>query len=310
MPITIGIAGITGKFARCVSAQLLKHSDITIRGYCRDPSRVPESISFSEKVTLFKGDAFDGDAIRTFAQGCDVIICCYLGDDKLMVDGQKALIDACEELGVARYIASDWALDYTKLKLGDLFPKDPMIHVRAYLGTKEKVQGVHILIGGFMEPVVSPFFSILDTQTNTFRFWGEGNEPMEGTTYNNAAEFTAAVARDTNATGIIRFLGGRATIREIAETYEKVYGVKTGLERLGSLDELYKIMHEKRAQNPADFYSYMSLFFYYYWINGQTFVGPEVDNAKYPEVKPVSWEDYMKQWSLEQLPTSYFALNA
>ncbi|KAK4947717.1 hypothetical protein LTR66_014176, partial [Elasticomyces elasticus] len=122
--------------------------------------------------------------------------------------------------------------------------------------------------------------------------------------------FTAAVARDTNATGIIRFLGGRATIREIAETYEKVYGVKTSLERLGSLDELYKIMHEKRAQNPADFYSYMSLFFYYYWINGQTFVGPELDNAKYPEVKPVSWEDYMKQWSLEQLPTSYFALNA
>ncbi|OGM42488.1 NmrA-like family protein [Aspergillus bombycis] len=308
MALTVGIAGITGKFARRVVSHLLKHSDVTIRGYCRDPSKVPESISSSEKVTLFKGDAFDKGAIRTFAQGCDVLICCYLGDNQLMIDGQKILIDACEEQGVPRYIASDWALDYTKLKLGELFPKDPMIHVHAYLATTQKVKGVHVLIGGFMEPVLSPFFNILDPKTNTFRFWGEGDEIMEGTTYDNAAEFTTAVARDPEATGIIRFLGGRATIREIAQSYEKVYGVRANLERLGSLDDLYKFMHEKQAQNPADIYGYM--FFYYYWINGQTFVGPQLDNDKYPQVKPVSWEEYMRQWPLEQLPSSYFALNA
>lgn len=204
MALTVGIAGITGKFARRVVSHLLKHSDVAIRGYCRDPSKVSEFISSSEKVTLFKGDAFDKEAIHTFAQGCDVLICCYLGDNKLMIDGQKILIDACEELGVSRYIASDWALDYTKLKLGELFPKDPMIHVRAYLATKQKVKGVHILIGGFMEPVLSPFFNILDPKTNTFRFWGEGDEIMEGTTYDNAAEFTTAVARDPEATGVIR----------------------------------------------------------------------------------------------------------
>ncbi|PLB50922.1 NmrA-like family protein [Aspergillus steynii IBT 23096] len=286
MSITVGIAGITGKFARRVASHLLKNPDVSIRGYCRDPNKVPESISSSDKVTLFKGDAFDNDAIRTFVQGSDVLICCYLGDDKLMVDGQKILIDTCEEVG------------------------DPMIHVRAHLASKEKVKGVHILIGGFMEPVLSPFFSILDASSHTFRFWGNGDEIMEGTTYDNAAEFTSAVARDTEVTGIIRFLGGRSTIREIAQTYENVYGVKAKLESLGSLDDLYKTMHDKRASNPADFYSYMSLFFYYYWVNGQTFVGPELDNEKYPEVKPVSWEDYMKQWPLEQLPTSYFALNA
>ncbi|KNG90451.1 NmrA-like family protein [Aspergillus nomiae NRRL 13137] len=310
MALTVGIAGITGKFARRVVSHLLQHSDVTIRGYCRDPSKVPEPISSSEQVTLFKGDAFDKEAIRTFAQGCDVLICCYLGENQLMIDGQKILIDACEELGVPRYIASDWALDYTKLKLGELFPKDPMIHVHAYLATKQKVTGVHILIGGFMEPVLSPFFNILDPKTNAFRFWGGGDEIMEGTTYDNAAEFTTAVARDPKATGVIRFLGGRATIREIAQSYEMVYGVKANLERLGSLDDLYKFMHEKQAQNPADIYGYMSLFFYYYWINGQTFVGPELDNDRYPQVKPVSWEDYMKQWPLEQLSSSYFALNA
>jgi hypothetical protein len=39
-------------------------------------------------------------------------------------------------------------------------------------------------------------------------------------------------------------------------------------------------------------------FFYYYWINGQTLVGTELDKSKYPEVKPVDWEAFMPEWPL------------
>ncbi|KAJ5453561.1 uncharacterized protein N7458_004517 [Penicillium daleae] len=309
MTFTVGIAGITGKFAKRLTSHILKHPDVAIRGYCRNPSKVSEVIASSSQVTLLKGHAFDYGAIREFVNTCDVVVCCYLGDDKLMVDGQKALIDACEECNVPRYVASDWALDYIKLKLGELFPKDPMIHVKGYLETK-KVQAVHILIGGFMEPIFSPFFNIFDPSTNTFRYWGNGDEVMEGSSYDNAAEFTAAVILDPKATGIVRFLGGRTTIREIAQSFEKVFGVKPTLESRGSLDDLYRTMHELRQKNPGDVFSFLSMFFYYYWINGQTFVGTDLDNSHYPEVKPVDWETFMAQWPLEQLPTAFFALNA
>ena len=52
-----------------------------------------------------------------------------------MVEGQKALIDVCDAATppVPRHVSSDWALGYTKLKLRELFPKDPMIHVKSYL---------------------------------------------------------------------------------------------------------------------------------------------------------------------------------
>lgn len=123
-----------------------------------------------------------------------------------MIDGQKKLIDACEEAGVSRYVASDWALDYTKLKLGELFPKDPMIKVKAYLETKSVVKGVHILIGGFMDPMMSPFFQVWNPQTKALRYWGEGTEPWEGTSYANAADFTAAVVTDPEAVGIQKCL--------------------------------------------------------------------------------------------------------
>lgn len=200
--ITVGLAGITGKFGRLLASQLLQNENVLLRGYARDPSKVESALASSPRVSLFKGEALDDDSIKPFVTGCDVVVCAYLGSDELMVDGQKKLVDACEEGGVPRYVASDWALDYTKLRLGELFPKDAMIHVRAHLETKRTVQGVHVLIGGFMDPLLSPFFNVWDPESRTLSYWGEGTEPWEGTSYANAAEFTAAVVADRSAVGI------------------------------------------------------------------------------------------------------------
>lgn len=200
--LTVGLAGITGKFGRLLASSLLDRPSITVHGYARDLSKVPDDLSKSPCLKMFKGEAFDEAAIKRFVSGCDVVVCAYLGSDILMIDGQKKLIDACEEKGVKRYVASDWALDYTKLKIGELFPQDPMIHVKAYLETKDGVKGVHILIGAFMEPLMSPFFQVWDAESATLRYWGEGTEPWEVTSYANAADFTAVVIADTKAVGI------------------------------------------------------------------------------------------------------------
>lgn len=200
MSVTVGIAGITGKFARELASALLKYPNIAIKGYCRDPSKVPQSLS--SKASLSKGDAYDAPAVRSFVAGCDVVVCCYLGDPKLMVDGQKLLVDSCAAEGVPRYVASDWALDYTKLELGQLFPKDTNIHVKAYLDAQDKVKGVHVLVGMFMDVFFSPPFGTYDPASATFKYWGTGDEIWEGTTYKNAAEYTAAVCADKNAVGV------------------------------------------------------------------------------------------------------------
>lgn len=74
-------------------------------------------------MTLFKGEVFDDATIMSFVTSCDVAIFSYLGGDDLVVDGQKKLIDVCEEAGVTRYMVSDWAVDDTEFMLGELFPK-------------------------------------------------------------------------------------------------------------------------------------------------------------------------------------------
>lgn len=55
-------------------------------------------------------------------------------------------------------------------------------------------------------------------------------------------------------------LGVRANLRELARTFEKVYGKSVTLERHGSRDELYKHMHDLRSKNPQDIFSYMPLY--------------------------------------------------
>jgi len=67
-------------------------------------------------------------------------------------------------------------------------------------------------------------------------------------------------------------------------------------------------MRDLRAQDPADAFKYLILYVMYYWINGRTFVGPDVDNAKYPAIKPETWEDYMRKRSPQELAGSFFAL--
>lgn len=59
------------------------------------------------------------------------------------------LINASVSGRVPHYVASDCAMDYTKLKLGQLFPREPMNHVKAYLDGQDSVKGVHILVCGF-----------------------------------------------------------------------------------------------------------------------------------------------------------------
>ncbi|KIX07842.1 uncharacterized protein Z518_02496 [Rhinocladiella mackenziei CBS 650.93] len=308
MTLTVGIAGITGKFGRVLTSSLLKYPEVKIKGYCRTPSKVPTSFSSSPRISLAQGEAFDIKSLHAFAKGCDVVVCCYLGDDKIMTDGQKALIDACDEEGVSRYVASDWSLDYDKIPFGALFPKDPMKHVKAYLENKKTTKGVHILVGGFMEAIFSPLLGIFNPMENKFMYWGTGDEIFEGSTYLNSAQYTAAVCVDREATGVQRLVGGRASTKEIAVSFEKVYGIKPIIECLGSLEELYVKMHQQREKEPQNLYSYMFLFYYYYMANGSTLVGPKLDNDKYADVKPMNWEDFMRNTPLEHLPGSIAAV--
>ncbi|KIW95578.1 uncharacterized protein Z519_04163 [Cladophialophora bantiana CBS 173.52] len=300
--LTVGIAGISGKFALLLASCLLERDPkVKIKGLARSPSKVPKALSSAQNLELIQGDAFEVDNIRQFVRGCSVIVCCYLGDDHLMIDGQKLLIDIAEEQSVPRYVASDWSTDWTKLEMGALFSKEPCQRIKAYLDTKTAIKGVHILVGGFTDVIFAPFFGIYDPKSFTFSYWGTGDEKWECTTYANSAEYTAAVCLDQSAAGVLRFVGDVKSTLEIAQIFQKVYHIKPKLMSHGSLAELHTKMIEERGKYGADFYKYVFYWYHYFQLSGKSFMGPKYDNEMYPDIIPVTIENYMRQampWGL------------
>ncbi|OJJ60383.1 hypothetical protein ASPSYDRAFT_86974 [Aspergillus sydowii CBS 593.65] len=304
MALTVGIAGITGKLARLILKQLCS-SDVQIRGFCRNASKLPAKYRDSPRVTIVQGSSDDLEALRTFARGCDAVVCAYLGDNTLMTEGQKLLVDACDLEKVDRYIASDYTFDFTKLEYGQHPAKDPMKHVKAHLDTKTHVKGVHVLIGAFMETFWSGYFGVWNADEYKLSFYGSGDEIWESTTYGTAAEYVAAVARDPTATGLQHFLGDRRSIRQIADDVAQVYGKAPQLERLGSLDDLYSKMQATFNKDPSNIFAYIAMFYQYYCTNGQTYLKLDLDNHKYPDITPVTFKQFLQSYKPEELSNAH-----
>ncbi|KAL4997172.1 hypothetical protein BDV10DRAFT_186536 [Aspergillus recurvatus] len=136
-------------------------------------------------------------------------------------------------------------------------------------------------------------------------FYGNGGEIWESTTYETAAEYVAAVARDPSATGLQHFLGDRRSIRDIADNFAQVYGKTPQLERLGSLDDLYSTKQATFNKDPSNIFAYLAMFYQYYCTNGQAYLKPELDNRKYPEVNPVSFKEFLQGHQMEELSDAY-----
>jgi hypothetical protein len=203
----VAIAGLTGRMGRQITISLLqKHPEIRVHGLVRSIDKVDPAIRQSPNVKLFQASATDAAALHLGLKGASVCICCYFGDFELMTEGQKTLIDACINEKVARYIASDWSLDFRGLELGQHPAKDPMKLIQAYLEEKEKdgkIKAVHVLNGGFLDMVLAPFAQLLNSKTRTVTYWGSGNESLDLTTIADAAAFTAEVAVDPTAVGFL-----------------------------------------------------------------------------------------------------------
>jgi len=82
-----------------------------------------------------------------------------------------------------------------------------MKHVQVYLEElekKNKIKGVHVLNGAFMEVIWAPFFGMVNAAEGTFRYFGTGDEKLDMTTYEDTAKFTAEVALDSKANGFVK----------------------------------------------------------------------------------------------------------
>jgi hypothetical protein len=178
---------------------------VKITGIVRNAFKVPAKFSANSNITIIQADSSDKVTIAKALSGSQVCICCYSGDKVLMIDGQKLLIDACIEVGVPRYVASDWGGDYQNTALGEVPMKDPSKIIYAYLQEKQAaIRGIHILNGAFTEVIFARTFA--DAAHTQVQCFGTGDIGIDTTTMPDAAAWTVEAAMDPNATGVIKGL--------------------------------------------------------------------------------------------------------
>jgi len=301
----IAIVGFTGKMARLITTSLLNsHPNVEIHGISRSLAGIDKATSSNPRIKLFEAGATDSKALRHGLTGTSTCICCYLGDNTLMTEGQRTLIDACIAEKVPRYIASDWSFDFRGLKFGDHPSKDPMKHIQAYLEEKAaEIKGVHVLTGAFMEVMWAPH-GFVNVAKGTFRYSGTGDEKLEMTTMEDSAKYTAEVAVDESINGFVNFLGDSKSIKEMAKIYQDVYGVEPQLQPMGSLEDLYNTMTSVFQKAPGNVYAWMGMYYQYYMLNGKTLLG-ELSNDHYPQIVPTTIETFLKSHTKESVGSLY-----
>ncbi|QIX00626.1 hypothetical protein AMS68_006143 [Peltaster fructicola] len=295
--MSVAITGVSGHLGSLIAKHVLRRSPTAVvHGICRNPDKLPESLRSNERFKVFQTGHDDAQKLGEALKGANIAIFATLADRDTMVNGQKAVIDACIDAGVPRYMAGDWSLDFRRIKLGDLPPKDPMKHIVEYLQEKEqqtdgKLKGVHVLNGAFMEIIGRGLYKQKERIINV---WGSGDDKWDLTTYNDAANFSAALALDPGATGWYSIRGDRVSANDIATQYEAAFGFKAESVHHGSLDDLYKTMHQVRKQQPDNIWAWMGLFYTYYSTNGEGALSDPLSNDKYHDMRMTSLKEYFE----------------
>jgi hypothetical protein len=136
----IAIIGITGHMGSLIAKHILARSPTArIHGICRNPSRLPATLASNDRGKIFQTDVNDAEALRSALTGAEIAIFATLADNETMVEGQKKVIDACVDVGVKRYMAGDWTLDFRKLGFGEHVAKDVSLLPRTRIFHKPRL---------------------------------------------------------------------------------------------------------------------------------------------------------------------------
>lgn len=220
-------------------------------------------------------------------RGAFAVVSALQGGPDVIVDAQLALLRAAKAAGARRFIPSDFSYDLSALpeginvnsdwrrKLGEMARKE----------TSDSFEVVHVLQGAFIDRYVLGFLGLFDAEKAVVRYWGDGRTPIDWTTWEDTARFTAATALDEGSVSERFYVSGdRMDVLTFAKTWEAARGRKLTLERLGSLEDLEQETKRRLAAEPQNMFAWLPLMYARAIFGGQALLGP-TENARYPAIK-------------------------
>ncbi|MFC6881748.1 MULTISPECIES: NmrA family NAD(P)-binding protein [Actinomadura] len=294
MSSKIFVAGATGLLGgRIVSALLDQGASVRalVRPGVDAEKKAAINALQARGLEVVEGDITDPAARLADAIGdAATVVSAVQGGPDVIVDGQVNLVRAAEKAGAGRFIPSDFAVDVTRLEDGDNFMID--WRRRAAAAYREADLNVVSVLNGAFYEVMLGFMGIVDWERGTLSHWGDPDQPLDLTSVADTAAYTAAAALDPGAAGTLRFAGEVVSFRGFHEAVERGSGRRLELRNLGTADEL-RAEIERRARLTENPFDYVALQYQWCMVSGKGKFAT-LDNARYPQVTPVSVADFVR----------------
>ena len=243
------LAGATGDLGERIGRALLRKGAklraIVRPGTPQDKKRHLEALGF----TLVES-AYDVPSLTAICASAGCIVSALNGLEDVIIDQQSALLDAAVAASVPRFIPSDFSLDYTRTRPGENRNMDLRRKFRARLDATP-IRATSVLNGAF-STVLTDDAPILLPKVRRVLHWGDANQPLDFTTKDDVADYTADAALDHDAPRDLRIAGGSASATELAAIATMLSGRRYRTIRAGGMGRLGLAIRLARRVAPSD----------------------------------------------------------
>lgn len=284
---TILLAGATGNLGGRI-ARALRELGADVRAIVRGGG-VDGRVLALEKagVTVVEVDFANRAALTEACAGGACVVSALSGLRDVIVDTQHALLDAAVAAGVPRFIPSDYSLDFTKLTPGKNRNFDLRREFHGLLD-KAEIRPTSVYNGAFMELLARDGKAPLVLyKLKRVVYWEDADQPMDFTTMDDTAAFTARVALDDSSPRSLHVAGDTLSARDLVGVASAVTGSQFHLFRAGGLGRLETLIEITRTLVPARndvFPPWQGMQYMRDMFSGQARVAP-LDDGRYPDLR-------------------------
>jgi nucleoside-diphosphate-sugar epimerase len=282
---SIALAGASGDLGFRIAHALIGEG-ADVRALIR-PDTSPGERSRLEAigVKLVEAAADDLEAMARACDGADCVVSALNGLSEVILGRQRVLLDAAVRAGVPRFIPSDYSEDFTRTTPGRNRNLDLR---RAFMGLADRapIQVTSILNGAFMD-LLGAEMPIIQRGIRRVLYWRSADQPLDFTTKDDVAAFTARAALDDETPRILRIAGETLSVREIAAVMTAVTGqtyrpLRAGT--IGSLGLMIGIARLVAPQRGVVFPAWQGMQYMRDMFSGQGKLTP-LDNDRYPDIE-------------------------
>ncbi|WP_043830545.1 NmrA family NAD(P)-binding protein [Muricoccus aerilatus] len=281
-PPRILVAGATGDLGGRIARALHRRGAHVVAPIRRDTEAGRALALQQAGIEAIRLDLGDEDAMTGACRGAVCVVSALNGLEGTILGTQAVLLRAAVAAGVPRFIPSDFSLDFTKTAPGGNRNLDLRREFHRLLDAAP-IRATSILNGGFADMLADAMPLILP-RLGRVLYWGSPDQPLDFTTKDDTAAFTAEAALDSEAPRILRIAGDQVSAHGLAAVAADVHGRPFRPTRLGGLGTLTVMIRAAQVLAPGKgqvFPPWQGLQYLRDMFGGRGKLAP-LDNGRYP----------------------------